>query len=85
MAFRAGRIQQEIFGAFLVSPPRNQTLVEVERLVDWKVLRLIMAPLYKDASQGGRAVYIGLDKVHLQMTLGVLAYNLRRYVALSLG
>ena len=33
----------------------------------------------------GRAVYIGLDKVHLQMTFGVLAYNLRRYVALAQG
>lgn len=33
----------------------------------------------------GGAVYIGLEKVHLQMTLGVLTYNLRRYVSLAQG
>ncbi len=54
MAFRAGRNQQELFGAFLASPPKNETLVMVEKLIDWKVLRAIMAPVYKDASRGGR-------------------------------
>ena len=60
MAFRAGSNQQEVFGAFLASPPKNETLVEVEKLIDWKVLRAIMAPVYKDASRGGRP---GFDPV----------------------
>jgi len=60
MAFRAGSNQQEVFGAFLASPPHNETLARVEKLVEWKVLRAIMAPVYKDPSKGGRP---GFDPV----------------------
>jgi len=60
MAFRARDKHQEVFGAFLASPPHNETLIEVEKLVDWKVLRAIMAPVYKNASNGGRP---GFDPV----------------------
>ena len=60
MAFRSGKTQQEFFGAFLASPPKNETLIQVKRLIDWKVLRAIMAPVYKDASRGGRP---GFDPV----------------------
>lgn len=60
MAFRSGKVQQEVFGAFLASPPKNETLIQVEKLIDWKVLRAIMAPVYKDASRGGRP---GFDPV----------------------
>jgi len=33
----------------------------------------------------GRAIYIGLERTMMQMTMGVLAYNLRRAVAIERG
>ena len=74
MAFRPGKIQQEVFGAFLASPPKNETLIHVEKLIDWPVLRAIMAPLYKDAARGGRP---GFDPVMmLKLLLLEQWYNL---------
>ena len=41
----------EFFGVWLASPPKNETLLKVNRLVDWEVMRIMMKPLYKDNSR----------------------------------
>lgn len=58
MGFRKNEgLQTEFFGVWLASPPKNETLLKVNRLVDLEVLRIMMKPLYKDDSRGGRPGY----------------------------
>lgn len=53
MAFKSCTSTPDLFDGFLAAPPRNVVLKELGTLVDWKGLREVVAPAYKDMGRVG--------------------------------
>lgn len=61
MAFKSCTSTPDLFDSFLATPPRNEVLKELGRLVDWEAMRGVVAPAYKVGSGGA----VGYDPVLL--------------------
>jgi len=73
MAFRKPSSQPEIFDGIFATAPQNQTLRNINRVVNWGALRAVLAPSY-DASGVGCP---GFDPVVLaKLLLLEMIYNL---------
>jgi len=57
MAFKSCTSTPDMFDSFLATPPRNEVLKDLARLVDWAALRKLVAPAYKSADKGGAVGY----------------------------
>lgn len=67
MAFRENNPAEmgSLFDGMIAGIPKNQTLATIKAIVDWKAVRMAMAPMYKDVSRGGTPGYDPVIMVRL--------------------